>query len=185
MFIIRNWVFRVGIFLTISVAKYTCAPTPQKFGGGGDTDNPAEGSGDYDALISNNDQLGIMPTCLSNRTESYTFFSTKTTYLHPEIGNQNTDIIQLPRKLVQCCRVFDLGHESFTNIYSHSEIYQDINIVSLGLFQTSSAPKVNVNCGNHSTETCGDCTLGRGKYGCLKGDCHWEDKTSTCVENSN
>ena len=124
MFIIRNWVFRVGIFLTISVAKYTCAPTPQKFGGGGDTDNPAEGSGDYDALISNNDQLGIMPTCLFNRTESYTFFSTKTTYLHPEIGNQNTDIIQLPRKLVQCCRVFNLGLKFLFCFFIVATIYQ-------------------------------------------------------------
>ena len=54
----------------------------------------------------------------------------------------------------------------------------------LGLFETSLGPKVNVNCGNHFAETCADCSLGRGEHGCLNGDCHWDNTTSTCVENS-
>ena len=54
-----------------------------------------------------------------------------------------------------------------------------------GLFQTSFGPRVNINCGKHVMETCADCTLGRGKSGCLKGDCHWDDRNATCVENSN
>ena len=33
-------------------------------------------------------------------------------------------------------------------------------------------------------ETCSQCTDGRGKSGCLKGDCHWNDRNSACDENS-
>ena len=38
----------------------------------------------------------IKPTCLTKNDYPYTFFGTKTTYLHPDIGNENTDPIRLP-----------------------------------------------------------------------------------------
>ena len=38
----------------------------------------------------------VKPTCLTKNYYPYTFFGTKTTYLHPDIGNDNTDTIRLP-----------------------------------------------------------------------------------------
>ena len=47
-----------------------------------------EGSG-------NKDGNGI-ETCLSEDENPYTLFDSKTTYLHPDIGNKNTDEIKVP-----------------------------------------------------------------------------------------
>ena len=38
----------------------------------------------------------VKVACLTKNDYPYTFFGTKTTYLHPDIGNQNTDPIRLP-----------------------------------------------------------------------------------------
>ena len=88
----RNLILLSGSILFLNVGNYMCAPAPQDV-----KENVDEGSGmelfaDYSKDI-------ISKTCLSERTSPYTFFSTKTTYLHPDIGNMNTDIIQLPRKI--------------------------------------------------------------------------------------
>ena len=94
----KNLLLTCGFILAINVKIYISAPTPQDNVEVGDSEIHNEGSG-MDKLpfgIDHEDE--IVPTCLSKKTNPYTFFSTKTTYLHPEIGNVNTDIIQLPSK---------------------------------------------------------------------------------------
>ena len=49
---------------------------------------------DFDG--SDEDDGFMETTCLTDNDTPYTFFGTKTTYLHPEIGNKNTVLIQLP-----------------------------------------------------------------------------------------
>ena len=81
---IRNLCFFGGFILALYVGKFNCLPTPQNDIREGDSVDDEDSD--------------IMPTCLSKKSSPYTFFGTKTTYLHPDIGNMNTDIIQLPRK---------------------------------------------------------------------------------------
>ena len=87
----RNSFLFCGSILMLNVGNYICAPAPQ------DVEEIVEGSGMEP--MSNHPTDTISKTCLSERASPYTFFSTKTTYLHPDIGNMNTDIIQLPRKI--------------------------------------------------------------------------------------
>ena len=89
---LRNSFLFCGSILLLNVGNYTCAPAPQ------DVENIFEDGSGMEP-ISNHPTDTISKTCLSERTSPYTFFSTKTTYLHPDIGNMNTDIIQLPRKI--------------------------------------------------------------------------------------
>ena len=88
----RNFLLLCGSILLLNVGKYSCAPAPQDV-----EETVDEGSGEEP--ITNFPKDIIPKTCLSERTSPYTYFSTKTTYLHPDIGNMNTDIIQLPRKI--------------------------------------------------------------------------------------
>ena len=96
----RNLLLLCGSILLLNVGKCICAPAPQDV-----EESVDEGSGEepitnfpnYESEFPNYDI--ITKTCLSERTSPYTYFSTKTTYLHPDIGNMNTDIIQLPRKI--------------------------------------------------------------------------------------
>ena len=90
----RNLLLLCGSILLLNVGKCICAPAPQ------DVEEPVdEGSGEEPITNFPDYNDIITKTCLSERTSPYTYFSTKTTYLHPDIGNMNTDIIQLPRKI--------------------------------------------------------------------------------------
>ena len=69
----------LAIFVhNINIEKFQCLVIPDL----------GEGSGEgKDASIQ---------TCLTDNKNPYTLFASKTTYLHPDIGNKNTDNIQLP-----------------------------------------------------------------------------------------
>ena len=70
----------------------------------------------------------IKPTCLTKNDYPYTFFGTKTTYLHPDIGNENTDPIRLPGSI----KLQSLSSYTFnpSNKTSHLIHYSHINQVS-------------------------------------------------------
>ena len=94
----KNLLLTCGFILTINVNRYISAPAPQGNVEVGDSEIHYVGSGMDKLSFGNEHEDDLAPTCLSKKTNPYTFFSTKTTYLHPEIGNMNTDIIQLPSK---------------------------------------------------------------------------------------
>ena len=114
----------------------------------------------------------IKPTCLTKTDYPYTFFGTKTTYLHPDIGNENTDPIRLPGSI----KLQSLN--SYTFIKQQHNTHNSLFSYKSGLFQVASAPKVNVNCGNHTSLTCTECKYG--KSGCVGGDCQWNENGMKC-----
>ena len=89
---LRNLFLFCGLILLLNVGNCICAPAPQ------DVEEIVDKGSGMEPML-NHPTDTISKTCLSERTSPYTFFSTKTTYLHPDIGNMNTDIIQLPRKI--------------------------------------------------------------------------------------
>ena len=92
MFGMRHLFVIIVITISTYTGKYLCAPAPKPFGAGGDSTIPTEDLGDHN-------DIAVEPTCLADNENPYTFFGTKTTYLHPDIGNENTDEIKLPGKL--------------------------------------------------------------------------------------
>ena len=91
MFGTRKLFLIIVITLVNNIGQYRCPPAPENFGSEAAIIIPNDGSGD-------NSGTSIQPTCLTHNENPYTFFGTKTTYLHHYIGNQNIDEINLPRK---------------------------------------------------------------------------------------